>query len=217
MTTTAAAATTPDLDEVTDEMIGLTKTALGMKKQLGLDWIKPLQAWTSEVQENLENLLQPEDGAGEAADGAAAKGDEPMLSKATFLLFLNLVAKKCSKKRPADGGPTEADRAEELKKDPATYYVCLALATTIGREAGLAHIDAMYLEDKIAEADERGTEKGDERSEELHELLEEATAIQSELEGLFGEACGTMKESILAGGREEVCAVLASGEFVLDI
>ena len=131
--------------------------------------------------------------------------------------FLRLQACKCSKKRPADGGLTEHERAEELKKDHAIWYTCMALMACIAWAEGIGAIEDLDLDEKISKAQDRGTEKGDERVEELQEIQDKATEVQNELEGLYQDACVRMQDAILSGDRAGVHDVLSSGQFALDL
>ena len=210
------------LEEVTEEMVTLSKKAVGITKKVDVDWISNLQALTNEVQDNLEDALG--DGTeedGEEAEEAEGQPDKPLpkplLTVETFMLFLRLQACKTSLKRPADGGLTEHERAEELKKDHVTWYTCMALMACIAWDKGIGAIEDLNLDEKIDKAAERGTEKGDERAEELQELQDKATEVQNELEGLYQDACVNMQDAILSGDRAGVLEVLASGQFALDL
>ena len=205
------------LEEVTEEMMDLSKKAVGITNKIDVDWITTLQAFTDEVQNNLEDALG--DGPELDDEDPANEGqpDKPLLTVQTFMLFLRLQAKKCSKKRPADGGLTEHERAEALKTDHATWYLCMALMACIAWDKGIGAIENLDLEEKISAAEERGTEKGDERAEKLQELQDKATEVQNELKDLYQDACVKMQEAILEGDRNGVLDVLASGQFALDL
>ena len=209
---------TPPLKEVTEEMVTLAKKAVGITKKIDVDWIEDLQAVTNEVQDNLEGALgDEEEEDGEEAKESEGQPDKPLLTAETFMLFLRLQACKASKKRPADGGLTEHERAEELQKDHTTWYLCMALMACIAWDKGIAAIKDLDLDTKIGKAQERGTDKGEELAEELQELQDKATEVQNELEGLYQDACVNMQDAILSGDRAGVLEVLASGQFALDL